>query len=277
MYVAEKDLYSFFLIGDGKVTYTKLRAIIKYLSEHKYKKDVRSAFYNLINTGVVIQTGENQYELAHSQLLKGNKFCVGINIGENGKLNFDKFPGIKIYKSSELPVELECKVYDVNVMKGLRAVPNLKELMRSLCFECMDGQRDFKKLSVFEAISGNWEEVNSSIVSLTELGLFKVYPFANHFFEYVLKYKGKQYRFKMSEIDRIEFIKIYILMKSTKADKVWEYDSNNGKLIVRNFFPSLIERQLRIHHVITTGTLPYKREYNVDRNIVKQIERIFSL
>lgn len=279
MYSAETDLYNYFIVNKGIVKYSRLKNVIDYLSQKKYKTTINYSFYNLLNWGVIVEAEDNCYRLASPLLLRGKDFSLGIQLSNNEHVIFNSFPGVKVFSNAVLKNELEVIPQKFNILKVLKLIPSIKQLIVAVCKDKSEIDSTFftQKLEQFDVLRLNWKRIDVRLINSLYIGLFKYYPFNNNYFEYYFKYTDKIYKFTTSEVNCIQFLKMYVLLKHNPTLIPSIYTSEDNRIRVDNFFPSIIERQLRINHVLSTGEFPIDRSYESNAAITWQLNRIFTL
>lgn len=278
---AEEILYQFFIAEGGVLRYPKVKGILQYLSEHKYGVNVTYALYNLVKWGIIIPIDDNQYRLSEPIIVKGRNYLAGVNLGNRLGSSLSmvdtKFQdiGLHVFTNSERPRELGIRMQHFDVLKLLKQIPTIGKLVKVNCV--LVYTPIFKdKMHLYDPAQDNWSSITpAKIDAINEECLIKVYKYNEHYFDYIFKYAGSCYCFKMAEVEKVSLFKLYL--KLGKSIQFYTIENNQFKLMSAVPFPATIERLIATEHLLNVGNIATDRCYQIGEKLIKRLEKILSI
>lgn len=277
---AEKILYQFFIAERGVLRYPKVKGILQYLSEHKYGVNVTYALYNLVKWGIIIPIDNSQYRLSEPIIVTGKNYLVGVNLGNRLGSSLSmvdaKFQniGLHVFTSYDGLEELAVTIQHFDVLKLLKQIPAIGKLVKVNCVEVYTPI--FKnKIHLYDPAQDNWSSITPTKIDAINECLIKVYKYNEHYFDYIFKYAGSCYRFKMAEVEKVSLFKLYL--KLGVPMPFYTTENNQFKLTSTVPFPATIERLIATEHLLNVGNIAIDRCYQIGEKLIKRLEKILSI
>lgn len=268
--------YQFFARSkDFTLSEVKRKQIEKELIERRPneidKNIANSSYFLLLYLGIidrVTANGKLVYKLMQSTIIRGSERTIYIN--EPIKPNEVQFVGLN-YKVVEHEKEVSSKnVFDS--LHILKVIPKISDIIKKRFVSDVEKP---SYISLQQWLPNNnssaWIEVKRFDAAPS---LYKVYLNDKNHYEYCFLYKGKFYRFLLSDFLTSELVKSYLQILNRKI--AFMYDEAIGELY--ELLPILepIRKALFTHHILSTGDIPLDYRYQIDSKIYKQIKRIYK-
>lgn len=282
---AEKTVYHFFVATGGVQPYSKVKSVLQYLQEYKFKVNITYAFYNLIRWGVIIPTINNSYRLSEPMVISNAKTgrSIGINLGVELKssmlsIDFDfQDIGLLVFHDSYELQELGIVTQHLNLLKRLKQIRPIGKIVKANCTKSFLPQFN-GRISLYEPKNNSWKEATVSKLNELNECLVKSYSSYNdYYFEYVFKYNEAYYRFRLTDVETINLIKTYLILQVSTSTSFYGIDNGAFKLSNMAPFPTTIERILAAHHMLITGCVAVDRSYQLDVGSMRRLEKILSI
>ncbi|WP_333575213.1 hypothetical protein [Sphingobacterium sp.] len=276
----EKILYQFFIAEGGVLRYPKVKGILQYLSEHKFGVDVRYALYNLIKWGIIVPIYDNQYILSEPIVVKGRNYLAGVNLGNRLGPSLSvvntKFQniGLHVFTNSNGLEKLAVTIQHFDGLKLLKQIPTVAKLVKVNCVEVSTPV--FKdRMHLYDPGQDNWSSITPTKIDSISECLIKVYNYNEHYFDYIFKYAGSCYRFKMAEVEKVSLFKLYL--KLCVPMQLYTIENNQFKLMSNVPFPVTIERIIATEHLLNVGNIATDRCYQIGEKFNKRLKKILSI
>lgn len=277
---AEKILYQFFIAERGVLRYPKVKGILQYLSEHKYGVNVTYALYNLVKWGIIVPVDDNQYRLSEPIIVTGKNYLVGVNLGNllGSSLSMvdTKFQdiGLHVFTNYDGLEEFAVTIQHFDGLKLLKQIPTIGRLVKVNCVEVYTPI--FKnKMHLYDPVQDTWSSIAPTKIDAINECLIKVYKYNEHYFDYIFKYAGSCYRFKMAEVEKVSLFKLYLKLGISMP--FYTIEDNQIKLTSTVPFPATIERLIATEHLLNVGNIATDRCYQIGEKLTKRLEKILSI
>lgn len=158
-------------------------------------------------------------------------------------------------------------------VKILKAIPSITKIINKIFQEENSNPPSFRSLEMWSTTNGfpHWIKINSYENNPT---LYKIFQVNEIYFEYYFSFNKNYYQIPKGELNTLNLIKSFIGLHHDIS--FFKFETNRKIINELIFLLEPVRKVVYTNHILSTGKVPYNKEFQIDDKIYNQIKRIYS-